>query len=393
MPSQTRWGAVLVLILAGLIGALQIGKAAIALPALQRDLLLTLVAASWIVGAYGALGALGGLPAGMVASLFSAKRTLLAGLAAAGIGSIAGALADSGGTLIATRVIEGCGYLAATLAIPRLLRAVTAPRDLDTVMPLFGSHLPLGSLIMMLAGPYLLGHGWQALWIVNGVVALLWMLAIAALTIDEPASPGSALPSLLPNVRTALGTPGPWLLAVAFGTYTFQYMALTGLMPTLLVERLGLSLSAAGAISAVTVAANAIGNMSAGVLLRFGVPIWTILAGAFGFLGFAGFGIFSDAAPVALVAGLAACSLALTGLIPGSIHAAAPKLAPTSALLAISLGLIQQVTNLGNLTGPSALAWTVELLGWAAAPLFFAGIAAAGLAVALLLRSAMNRGA
>lgn len=390
MPMKTRWGAVFALILAGVIAALQVGKAAIALPVLQRELMLTLAVASWIVGAYGLLGALGGLPAGILASLFSARRTLLAGLAAAGLGSIVGAFADSGAALIATRVIEGCGFLAATLAIPRLLRAVTAPKDLDTVMPLFGAYLPLGSLTMMLAGPLLLSSGWQTLWLVNGTVALLWALALACFAIDEPPATDNTATALVPNVRAALGTPGPILLALAFGIYTFQYMALTGLMPTLLVDRLGLSLGAAGAISAATVAANAAGNMSAGALLRFGVPTWAILAGAFAFLGAAGFGIFSDAAPVALVAALAASSLALTGLIPGSIHAAAPKLAPTSALLAISLGLIQQLANLGNLTGPTAMALTVETLGWSRAPLFFLAVAIAGVAATLMLRAAMR---
>ncbi len=391
MPAKTRWGAVLALIFAGMIAAMQIGKAAIALPLLQIELVLTLAAASWIIGAYGLLGALGGLPAGIVASLFGARRTLIAGLAAAGLGSIAGAFTESGPLLIATRAIEGCGYLAATLAIPRLLRAVTAPEDLDTVMPLFGAHLPLGSLVMMLAGPHLLVFGWQTLWLVNGAIALIWLPVAARIAAEEVPVVYSAATGLLPNLRATLGTPGPMLLALAFGIYTFQYMALTGLMPTLLVERLGLSLSVAGAISAAAVAANAAGNMSAGVLLRLGVPTWSIVAGAFAFLGFAGFGIFSDAAPIAVVATLAACSLALTGLIPGSIHAAAPRLAPTSALLAISLGLIQQVTNLSNLTGPAAMAFTVETLGWSRAPLFFLGVAVAGIAVAFALRAATPR--
>lgn len=391
MPAQTRWGAVFALILAGVIAALQIGKAAIALPVLQHELMLTLAVASWIVGAYGLLGALGGLPAGIVASLFAARRTLLAGLAVVGIGSVAGAFADSGGALIATRAIEGCGYLAATLAIPRLLRAVTAPRDLDMVMPLFGAHLPLGSLAMMLAGPPLLALGWQAMWLANGAAALVWMLVIARVAVAEPPVAVEGTMALLPNLRVALGAPGPILLALAFGIYTFQYMALAGLLPTLLVERLGLSIAAAGAISAAAVAANAIGNISAGALLRLGAPTWAILAGAFVALGFAGFGIFSDAAPVAAVAVLAALSLGLTGLIPGSIHAAALKLAPTSALLAITLGLIQQVTNLGNLTGPTAMAVTVEAFGWARAPLFFAGVAMAGLLVTLLLRWVLRR--
>ena len=65
MPTQTRWGVVAALLIAGVIAALQIGKASIALPALQRELMLTLTVASWVVGAYGMLGAFAGLPAGV----------------------------------------------------------------------------------------------------------------------------------------------------------------------------------------------------------------------------------------------------------------------------------------------------------------------------------------
>ena len=92
-----------------------------------------------------------------------------------------------------------------------------------------------------------------------------------------------------------------------------------------------------------------------------------------------------------MVAALAALSLGLTGLIPGSIYAAAPRLAPTSAMLAIALGLINQVTNLGNLAGPAAMAFTVERLGWGGAPLLFAGVAVTGVTVALLLRRVLRR--
>jgi predicted MFS family arabinose efflux permease len=391
MPTQTRWGAVFALLLAGVIVALQIGKAAIAVPVLQRELTLTLFLASWIIGAYGMLGAFGGLPAGIVASLFSARRTLLAGLATAGLGSLAGAFAESGTVLIATRVLEGCGFLAATLAIPRLLRAVAAPRDLDTVLPLFGAYLPLGSVIMMLVGPHLMAFGWQTLWLVNGAVALLWMLVVGLMRIDEPPPAQNPGRALIPNIRAVLGAPGPILLAAAFGFYTFQYMALAGLLPTLLVARLGLSIEAAGLIGALAVFANAIGNMSAGALLRLGVPTWAIAASAFTFMGLASVGIFWSAMPVAAVATLAALSLGLTGLIPGSIYAAAPKLASTSAMLAIVLGLLNQATNICNLLGPAAMAWLVETQGWGAAPLLFGCVAIAGLAVALGLRSVLRR--
>jgi MFS family permease len=391
MPIKTRWGPVIVLLMAGVISALQIGKAAIAVPVLQGELALTLVAASWIVGAYGVLGAVGGLPAGILTSLLSARTTLVAGLAVAGIGSLAGALADSGPAMIATRVLEGCGSLAASLAVPRLLRTVTAPKDIDPVLAVWGAHLPLGSLIVMLGGPFIMTAGWQALWIVNGAIALGVALPIWRMDVTEPHPTGPARVSVLANIRDVLATPGPLLLALAFGIYTFQYLALSGLLPAMLVDRLGLSIAAAGTVSAVAVAANAAGNISAGALLRLGTPTWAIMVTAFTCVGLAGFGIFADGMPVAAVATLAAASLGLTGLIPGSIYAAAPKLAPTSALLAIALGLINQVTNIGNLAGPAAMALTVERLGWGGAPLLFLGVAVAGVTVALLLRGVMRR--
>ena len=390
MTGQTRWGAVFILIFAGVISALQIGKAAIAVPILQRELALTLVAASWIVGAYGLFGAIAGLPAGILTSMLSARSTLIAGLAIAGVGSIAGAFAESGTFLIATRVLEGCGSLAASLAVPRLLRAVTAPRDLAPVLAMFAAHLPFGSVVMMLAGPHAIWFGWQGLWLFNGAIVLGYAVLIARLRCEEPPI-AHAAPSVLSNIGVVLGAPGPMLLALAFGTYTFQYLALSGLLPALLVDRMGLSIAAAGTVSAVAVAANALGNMSAGALVRLGVPVWSIMAVAFAFVGLATLGIFSDAAPVALVAVLAAASLGLTGLIPGSIYAAAPRIAPTSAILAIALGLINQLSNIGNLSGPAAMAFTVQSLGWGGAPLLFAGVAVTGVTVALLLRLVLKK--
>ena len=391
MREQTRWGAVFVLIFAGVVSALQVGKAAIAVPILQHELALTLLAASWVVGAYGVLGATAGLPLGILSSLMSARATLIAGLATAGIGSAAGAFAESGTVLIATRVLEGCGSLAAALAVPRLLRAVTAGKDLTPVLALFAAHLPFGSVVMMLLGAQAIVFGWRTLWLANGAIVLGYAVAVARLRIDEAQTPHAAPPSVLGNIGAVLGTPGPLLLALAFGTYTFQYLALSGLLPALLVDRMGLSIAAAGTVSAIAVAANAVGNMSAGALLRLGVPVWSILAGAFAFVGLAALGIFSAAAPVALVAVLAAASLGLTGLIPGSIYAAAPRLAPTSAILAIGLGLINQMSNLGNLAGPAATAFTVQALGWSGAPLLFGAVAVTGMTLALLLRGALRK--
>jgi MFS family permease len=387
--SPTRWPLVFALILAGMMASFQVGKAAIAVPLLQQDLGLSLVFASWIVGAFGALGAAGGLFAGSIASLFEPRRSLLAGLCMIGTASIAGALAPNGTFLLATRVLEGCGFLATVLSVPRLIRAISSARDSDRVFAYWGVYLPAGSALMMLLGPLIATSGWRTLWFVNGALALVYAGVVARLAVPQTRASGSA--GALDNIVQVLRAPGPILLAVAFGVYTFHYFALTGLLPTLLVDRLGLSIHAAGLISAVTVAANGVGNLFAGALLRRGVALWSIAFAAFLVIGTSGFAIFSADMPVLVIAIVTAATLAVSGLIPASIFAAAPRLASNSALLAITLGLMMNGSNMGQLLGPAALAAFVQRYGWESAPLVFVAVMIAGIAIALILRAVLRR--
>lgn len=390
MLTTTRWGAVVALLAAGVIVALQIGKAVIALPVVQKELAMSLTLAAWIIGTYGLLGALAGLPTGIAMSLVSGKRALLAGLLSCGLGSLAGAFATSGAFLIATRALEGCGFLISVIAIPRLLRIATSSRDAGPVLAVWGAYMPAGSLIMILAGPHLMQFGWQAMWVVNGVIVVAYAALIAMIDFREPPPGERDLRAILGNVRAAVAAPGPLLLAVAFGIYTFQYAAMVGLLPVLLVDRMGLSIAAAGAVGAIAVAGNVVGNLFAGALVRFGIPIWVAATAAFIFVGFAGYGVFGNVLPVAGVAALAAASLGMTGLIPASVFAAAPNFARDSTVLAIVLGLLTQTSNIGNLLGPAMMAVVVERLGWEFTPLLFAGVGVVGVSTALLLGVAMS---
>jgi MFS family permease len=385
MTGTSNWRLVFILGFAGVIAAFQIGKAAIAVPLIRQHLDLSLAMASWVIGAYGALGAVAGLSAGIAVAFIGARNAVLGGLLTIGLASALGAAAPNGGVLIATRVIEGCGFLAVVIAIPPLLRDATVARDRDFAMVLWGTYLPAGSAIMMLVGPALASLGWQGLWLANGVLAagyafILWLVI--------PADARAAAPSdlrLRAPIGAVLKARGPLLLSCAFFLYTTQYFALTGLMPTLLVERMGLSIAAAGSISALIVAANALGNLSAGLFVRRGIPLWAILAAAFSFLGIAGLGIFASL-PVAVVALLAAASLAVTGLVPASIFAASPRIAPAAHLLAVLLGLLMQAASVGQLLGPTAFGAWVEHFGWPLASVFFLAVAVTGVAIALRLR-------
>ncbi|MDB5601111.1 MAG: hypothetical protein JWN71_3155 [Xanthobacteraceae bacterium] len=386
VPTKTDWKLVVVLVVAGIVGAFQVGKAAIAIPLLRQDLGLELVSAAWVVGAYAALGALAGLTAGIGVSLAGARNAAVAGLLAVALGSALGAFASHLTPLLVTRVIEGCGFLAITIAIPTLIRSVTAPPDRALAMVFWAAYMPAGMAIMMFVGPLLAPYGWPLLWQVNAALAAIYAAVIWLLIPLDADDHAVADRSLLNNVGRVLTSPGPMLLAAAFALYTFQYGAMTGLMPTLLVERAGLTIAQAGSLSALTVVANTLGNLSTGIFVRLKIPTWAVMASAFGFLGVASFGIFSDALPVMAVVGLASASLAITGLVPASIFAASPRAAGQAALLALTLGLIAQASNIGQLLGPAALGSVVHHFGWDRAPMVFGVVAVAGIAVALGLR-------
>jgi MFS family permease len=383
---RTRWTLVAIVLAAGIVAACQIGKAAIAVPLLRQDLGASLVQASWIVGAYGTLGAIAGLPAGVVVSIVGSRAAVVAGFSAIATGSLLGALAENGALLLATRLIESCGFIAAVIGLATLLRSATSERDRAMVFAVWGSYLPAGSAVMMLAGPFVASWGWQTLWLLNGALAALCALVLWVAAPHDARAPPTSAARLLASIGDVLRMPGPLMLAGVFFLYTVQYFALTGLLPTLLVERMGLSIAAAGGIAALTVVAKASGNLAAGILVRLGAPLWATTVAAFVCLGIASLGIFADWMPLALVAALASLSLAVTGLVPASIFAAAPRIATAPAVLAITLGLIVQASNLGQLLGPAVLAAWVERFGWPAAPALFITIAAAAIALALRLR-------
>jgi MFS family permease len=385
MIPKTRWTLVWIVIFAGVLGAFQVGKAAIAVPLLRDDLGLSLSFASWVVGIFAVIGAIGGLPAGLGIKFLGARGAVVGGLLTIGVASCVGALASGGLLLLVTRTFEGLGFLMVVIGAPTLLRAVTARKDLERVFGCWPIYYATGSVIIMLAGPWLARFGWQALWWGTGVAASGYAFVVW-IAVPEIAESTSHEGRTFADLGLVVRSPGPMILALTFGLYTLQYHALSALMPTLLVDRLGLSIASAGSITAVTVVANGFGSISAGWLIVRGVRLWLIVATAFASVGLASFGIFAQSMPVAGVAVLAAASLGFTGLVPGLVYVAAPRLTPRPALLALTLGVVVQASNLGALFGPAVLGTWVERLGWSNAPALFVAVACVGCSIAGYLR-------
>jgi len=261
---RSDWPRIWLLILAGIASAMQIGKVPAALALLRTQFSVGLVASGWILSMFSAVGAALGSVAGLLADRFGARRVTVAGLLLMGLAAAVGAHAQRASLLLASRAVEGSGFVVTVVAVPSLLLGAAVGRDRHLVPSLWGTYMPVGMAVALGATPLALSAwGWRAWWECNAVlltalgIGVAWSNARAAVAVLPRAAMFNA------TLRAQLRRPAALVLAMIFACYTFQFLSVLGFLPTILQER-GRSRAAAGTLTALAVLANAFGNLAAG---------------------------------------------------------------------------------------------------------------------------------
>jgi MFS family permease len=376
----------LFLLLGGIISSAQLGKAIVAMPLLQSEMALGIDVVSLIIATFATLGATLGMGTGLVGRRMGARRSLVLGMIVMSAGSLLGAAAEGPALLIASRILEGVGFLGVVVVIPDLLNTVVRGKDRLLFIGMWGCFMPTGTALMLLLGPVLPTFGWRALWLSQSAVALLYALAAMMILPAATKSTASSQGDFLRVARLVLGDRNSRLLALVFGVYAVQYFILAGFLPVILVGALGLSIASASLLTAASVFANAIGNIAAGILSRLSFPLWASMAIAFGAYAVTAPLIYSAGLPAGWVAILTGLALGIAGLAPGSIFAAVPRIVAPE-LVTPTIGLIQQTSNIGQFVGPIAAGFVVHGFGWPAVPIVIFAAAACGLWASFQLRT------
>jgi len=149
--SATHWPAVWAVIAAGVLSGAQIGKVPPALPTLRIDLGLTLVETGYIATMVNVMGGLAGMFAGVFSDRFGHRRLALAGLALMAAGGLLGAAAPAYPLLLASRFLEGAGFILTTVAGVALIAQAASGADRVKAMTLWSCYLPAGASLAMLA--------------------------------------------------------------------------------------------------------------------------------------------------------------------------------------------------------------------------------------------------
>jgi len=391
--SRTNWIAVAVLILAAVAAAFQIGKAPAALPVIRGELGLSLDEGVWVISIFNVLGITFGMIAGALGDRLGHRRLIVVGFLAMAIASFAGAAADGFALLLVSRVLEGFGFIVVASVAPPMFLAVSAPRDHRLIFGLYSGYWPAGVAVMILVTPVVLdAMGWRGLWVVNGVLALI-VLALV-LRVTRPGRARAARPDPPPfaqALRTFIHI-GPMTLALTFGAYSAIHVTVVALLPTFYTEAGALGLGSASALVALVTAVNIIGNIIAGLALQRGASRTFLVVLSFALIAGSALLMYDDGLPFAVRLAAAIFLSFIAGLVPASLFATTPVVAPSPQLVGATTGLMMQGSQLGQLVGPVAMAWVVTSTGsWDFAPVTLVIAAAVGSALMFGLRRIETR--
>ncbi|EGI77407.1 major facilitator superfamily MFS_1 [Hylemonella gracilis ATCC 19624] len=399
-----------VVIVAGVAAALHVGKLPPAIPVLREALDLTLVQAGFMLALVQLAGMLLGVVAGLLADGMGLRRGMIVGLVLLGISSAAGGLAQDATALLLLRALEGCGVLMATMPGPGLIRRIVSleagaagpsPGRLNAALSLWSMYMPAGTALSLLVTPWIIGLvGWAACWWVLAALALL-AAALVARALPQDASrtgPHRADQSAesakseqssksaktaksvqfaksdhwTARLRQTLGALGPWLLALTFGVYAAQWLAVVGFLPSAYAQA-GISVQWAGLLTAGVALINIVGNVGAGRLLQAHVPARTVLGTGFGVMAVSAFVAFADwphwlsleSSTVTGVSRYVAVLLfsAVGGVIPGTLFALSVRLAPSERTVGATVGWMQQGSSAGQVLLPPLAGWLAQRVG------------------------------
>jgi MFS family permease len=352
----------------GVTCALHVGKLPVAIPVLRESLGLSLVQAGFLLSLVQLAGMTLGLLVGLMADRLGPRRVMLVGLLLLSVGSALGALAPDVSVLLATRVLEGMGFLLAVLPAPGLLRQrVQHAPTLSRSLGWWGAYMPLGTALALLLGvPLLSAVGWRWAWLLLALLSLFAAAGLARWVAPDVQALAFAAPqgntALGPRLRRTLRAPGPWLMALAFFLYSGQWLAVVGFLPTI-YHQAGYTGAAVASLSALAAGINMAGNIGAGWWLAHGARPGAVLTLAYVAMG-AGAGVAFGAEGHPVLQYLAVLVFSgVGGLIPGTLFGLAVKLAPDNDTVSTTVGWMQQFSALGQFLGPPVVAWVATLAG------------------------------
>ena len=350
----------ILIIAAGFVAAMHIGKLPPAIPVLQQQLGISFIQSGLLLSLVQGAGMCFGLLIGSYIQRIGFKFCILLGLALLTLASLLVSFSQSIHVLLGLRILEGFGFLLVTLTAPAFIRQMVPVEQLNLKMGLWTSYMGGGMGIALLIAPFVIMHfGWASVWLSMSILTASLFLMIAY-WVPRPDTALNNM-SVLGLIKDTLTHPAAWLLALIFGTYAGQWFALVGFLPTI-YEQNHIPLQLSGALTASVSIANAVGTFACGLMLQRGFQAKTLVQVGFVVLIICAlsFYLFKDYLPF-LLQYLSVFGFSLFGgLVAAVIFAQALHFAPYPAAISTTIGLVLQCSAISQFVLPPTIALIVS---------------------------------
>lgn len=370
--TTSPWPRIVLLWLAGVLAAAQLGKMAALAPLISKSYILSLTQTGWLISLLEVSGATLGLACGFAIARIGATRGLLLGLALLAVAGLMQAFAADAGPLFIARFIESGGYLFVVIAAPSLIAFLTPPETRGPALILWSTFVPIGIAVgAILSGAGTLAISWQQICLLWGGLSVV--AGVACITLPRSTNVGGS--------KLKIQLPGRiiWLFAVGFGFYTTVEVGVLGMLPSYLTDIWNMPPTTAGLVTGAASASTVIGSFLAAWWIRHadantartglriifaGLIIPAILCVA----------LFTPPGRLALldawsISLLAIAINAASGLLPAIVFARLPDLVARADVsnadgIATANGLLAQFGAAGSLIGPPLFAMIAQMANW-----------------------------
>lgn len=208
------------------------------LPGGQSGLLVGLA-----MGAAGLSQACLQIPMGWASDRFGRRRVIALGLACVLVGSLVCAYASEVQTLIAGRILQGCGAVSA--AISALVADHTRENQRTKAMALVGMGIGLSFTVSLALAPWLYAHAAMAgIFLLTAFLALASIGLVATVPAVAPgAGSGPGKVPLLASLRSVGQDPRLWRLDLGIFVLNAVQMAMFVVVPGYIVRSIGFPLA------------------------------------------------------------------------------------------------------------------------------------------------------
>lgn len=361
IPADLPWALAIV---AGISAGFHMWKVPPFVPLLREEFGVNLADAGLLIGVVQLSGVIGGLAFGMLIEAIGVRRSLLIGLGALAVASIAGGFAPGFGWLVGLRAVESFGYMLTVVAAPALVRREAQGPALTRAMGWWASYQGISSGIALaiaavLAGGLTRQAWWWSLGAFSALVAVALLLLVAP---DPPRIERRTAREVLGAIGRTLRSAAPWLVGITFAAYASGWIAVIGFLPTV-YDDAGVDPRTAGLLTAVASAANIIGALAGARALRAGAPPRRLVWLGMGGMAVLGWAVFAAGLPFGWSIAAVIAFSAIGGLVPAVLVRLAVETAPADGSVPVALGLVQQLANTGMLIGPVIAGGVTDAVG------------------------------